>query len=663
MNARCSRRYRLSLLLLVTLLLCLPAAVSAQDDNETCLSCHSDNELTGLNRKGAEISMFVAPGSLDSSVHAGMSCIDCHTDLAGNADYPHAEELQPVDCGTCHSDVAELYATSAHATSNPNAPTCASCHSHHNILSDTNPEAPTSAGKLPYTCSSCHSKQTLTRDPDVRIADSFDRYMRGIHARGIQKGIGSAASCNDCHGMHSLKRASDPQSLVHKMNIPKTCAKCHNDIYIQYARGIHGKALAQGILDSPNCSDCHGEHEILEVDREGSPVNHANLADYVCGKCHTDPQMVEKYGLSNNQFTSYQDSYHGLAVRGGSLKAATCVSCHEAHAILPQANPASSIHPDNVTATCQQCHPKANAKFAQSYTHQAFIAGDNRIDDVVETIYVWLIVITIGAMLVHNLIIVGRYVVEKHRKMKGQPTVQRFTGAMIYQHMVVTIAFITLVLTGFALRYPDAWWVHILNFLHLNEGSRSVIHRIAAVLLMYIAVHHGLYLFLARKGRKELRAIWLSTQDLKHLVQNVRYHLGMTREKPRFGRFDYTEKAEYWALVWGTVVMALTGFILWFPTFFTGFLPAWIVKVAETIHLYEAWLATLAIVVFHFFFVIFHPEQYPMSYTWLTGRMTVKECEEHHPEWYECIASGEHREHVGAGPDPGRSGDRPAKQD
>ncbi len=630
-------RKALGLVVLASIL--LTPAVFAQDDNETCLSCHSDESLTGLDHAGKEVPMFATQASLDSSVHAGFTCVDCHTDLAGGSEYPHADSLAPVDCGTCHSDVAELYLSSAHFNAhNPRAATCASCHNHHNILSDSNPEAWTSAGKLPYTCSNCHSEQTLKDDPDIRLADSFDRYMRGIHARGIQKGIGSAASCNDCHGMHDLKKASDPGSLVHKMNIPKTCSKCHNDIYIQYARGIHGKALAAGILDSPNCSDCHGEHEILEINKEGSPVNHANLADYVCGKCHQDPQMVEKYGLSERQFTSYQDSYHGLAVRGGSLKAATCVSCHEAHAILPQSNIASSIHPDNVTTTCQQCHPQANAEFAQSYTHAVYAAGgENKLDNIVETVYIWLIVLTIGGMLLHNLIIVGRFVVEKQRKMKGQPTVQRFTGAMIYQHMVVTITFITLVLTGFALRYPDAWWVAMLNFLRIDEGVRGTLHRIAAVLLCYIALHHGLYLFLFRKGRTELKAIWFTMKDLKDMVQNVKYHLGMTKEKPRFGRFDYTEKAEYWALVWGTVVMALTGFVLWFPTFWTQFLPSWVVKVSETIHLYEAWLATLAIVVFHFFFVIFHPEQYPMSFTWLTGKMTVKECEEHHPEWYENL--------------------------
>ncbi len=184
----------------------------AQSDNETCLSCHGDNSLVGTDSRGAEASMFVTQQQLDSSVHTGMACVDCHTDLAAVSDFPHAEKLQRVACGTCHSDIADIYKTSAHgaAENNPNAATCASCHGKHKILSERNPESMIAARNLPNTCSSCHSKMVLKTDPDLRLADSYDRYMRGIHAEGIAKGVGSAATCNDCHGMHDLKKASDP---------------------------------------------------------------------------------------------------------------------------------------------------------------------------------------------------------------------------------------------------------------------------------------------------------------------------------------------------------------------------------------------------------------------------------------------------------------------
>ncbi len=612
--------------------------VFGQADNETCLGCHNDPEFKGTGKDGAEISMFVSPGMLDSSVHAGMSCIDCHTDLASTKDYPHAEKLQPVNCATCHDDVSAIYKGSAHGAAvatNPKAPTCASCHDTHKILSHSNPEATTSAMKLPYTCSNCHHALVLKGDPDVRIADSFDRYMRGIHAEGIRKGIGSAASCNDCHGMHDLKKASEQTSTVNKMNIPKTCSKCHNDIYIQYSKGVHGKALAAGILDSPNCTDCHGEHEILQISDPGSPVNSANLADYVCAKCHNDRRINEKYGLAKGQFTSYQDSYHGLAVKGGSVKAATCVSCHKAHEILPKANLASSINPQNLTETCMKCHPKANAEFAASYSHNVAVTAFSKLDNWVKTIYIIAIVLIIGGMLGHNLIIVSRFVIDKHRANKSEPTIERFSKGMVYQHLVVTIAFILLVVTGFALKYSDQWWVKVMNSIGIYEGVRGVIHRIAALLLVYISIHHALFLFFSKRGKVEFKAMLPNKQDLTDVISNIKYYMGKNPNRPQFDRYDYTEKAEYWALVWGTFIMALTGAILWFPTFFTAWLPAWTVKIAETVHLYEAWLATLAIAVFHFFFVIFHPDQYPMSLTWITGQMTVESCKHHHPRWYE----------------------------
>ena len=620
--------------------LLLAGSAWSQDDNATCLGCHGEAGLTGSDRHNLEISMTVLQASIDSSVHKGMNCIDCHTDLAATTDYPHKETASHVDCGTCHSDVNEIYVNSAHGTAskdNPNAPTCASCHGKHNILSAQNPVATTSSKNLPVTCSSCHSKLGLKLDPDIRIADSYDRYMRGIHAEGISKGIGSAATCNDCHGMHDLRKASDPKSLANKMNIPTTCAKCHNDIYIQYSRGIHGKALAAGILDAPNCTDCHGEHEILEISNPSSPVNASNISDFVCSKCHNDPRITEKYGLAKGKFSSYQDSYHGLAVKGGSVKAANCASCHMAHEILPANNVASSINRANLTGTCQKCHPQATEAFATSYSHSTAEAEFNRLDTWVRNIYILAIVLIIGGMIAHNLIIFWRYIVEKHRANKAQPTVERFTAGMVFQHMVLTIAFITLVVTGFALKYPDAWWVKILNVAGIYEDTRGVIHRIAAVFLMYISIHHAVFLLFTRRGKSELKAFMPVKNDVSNLKQNLMYFLGRSKERPRFDQYDYTEKGEYWALVWGTFVMALTGFILWFPTFFTGFLPAWIVKIAETVHLYEAWLATLAIAVFHIFFVMFHPEQYPMSLTWITGKMTVDSCKHHHPAWYERI--------------------------
>ncbi len=616
--------------------------------NSDCMDCHEDESLTGLDYHEAEISMFVNETVFGSSVHGEFDCVDCHEDLLDFDDYPHEEELNPVNCAGCHDEVAEIYAGSEHSlTENEKAPTCTSCHGTHQILPTDDANAMTSAANLPHTCASCHQELHLKVDPDLRMTDAYDRYMRGIHAEGIARGIEAAASCNDCHGMHDLRKAADPLSRVNKMRVPETCSKCHNEVYLKYSRGIHGKALAAGITDSPNCVDCHGEHQILDINDLNSPVNASNLSDYVCSRCHNDPQIVAKYGMSENQFSTYQDSYHGLAVKGGSVKAATCASCHEAHDILPSSNLASSIHPNNLTETCQKCHPQANDEFAASYTHKVVEAETNTVDTLVRNFYILMIIVVIGGMLLHNGIIIGRIILNKYRLSKSRKEISRFSKNMIFQHIVLFTTFTVLVITGFALKYQDQFWVGWLSALGLNEAIRSLVHRIAAVGITYISFHHLYFVFFTKRGREELKAVFPVKKDITDAADNMNYYLGRSNKHPKFDRYDYTEKMEYWALVWGTLIMGITGLVLWFPVIVTSFLPAWVVKIAETIHLYEAWLATLAIVVFHFFFVMFHPDRYPMSVTWMTGGISDEECREHHPLWHKRILEEEENNSVG----------------
>ncbi len=145
-------------------------------------------------------------------------------------------------------------------------------------------------------------------------------------------------------------------------------------------------------------------------------------------------------------------------------------------------------------------------------------------------------------------------------------------------------------------------------------------------------------------GRKEIIDLLPKVNDVTGFWANMKYYLGLSRQKPRFGRWDYTEKAEYLALIWGTAVMAITGFVLWFPEFFMTILPSWTFETSQIIHYYEAWLATLAIIVWHWFFVIFHPEKYPMSLAWMNGKITEEEMKHHHPlEYEELSKSTDHK--------------------
>jgi formate dehydrogenase gamma subunit len=195
------------------------------------------------------------------------------------------------------------------------------------------------------------------------------------------------------------------------------------------------------------------------------------------------------------------------------------------------------------------------------------------------------------------------------------------------QHLILLSSFIVLVVTGFALKYPDSWFA---AGLHMNETVRSIVHRIAGSLLIGVGLFHVVYLITHREGRRMIKDMLPELKDATDVVENMRHYLGSKADRPAFKRFSYGEKAEYWALVWGTIVMAMTGIALWFKVPVGNAMPRWILDIATAIHFYEAILATLAIVVWHFYSVIFDPDVYPMNFAWYDGRMSLEQYEEEH---------------------------------
>jgi cytochrome b subunit of formate dehydrogenase len=121
-------------------------------------------------------------------------------------------------------------------------------------------------------------------------------------------------------------------------------------------------------------------------------------------------------------------------------------------------------------------------------------------------------------------------------------------------------------------------------------------------------------------------------KDLKDFLQRIRFNLGKSKDTPRFGRFSYVEKAEYWALIWGNGVMIITGILLWFDNYFIQFLPKGVLDVSLIIHYYEAILASLAILIWHLYSTVFNPQVYPMNPSWLNGKMPKEMFEHEHPD-------------------------------
>jgi cytochrome b subunit of formate dehydrogenase len=215
------------------------------------------------------------------------------------------------------------------------------------------------------------------------------------------------------------------------------------------------------------------------------------------------------------------------------------------------------------------------------------------------------------------------------------------------QHVLTLSTFFALVITGFALKYK--WSIPFVQD-SVNVWLRGTTHRVAAILMVATCFYHMYYAIFTERGRSHLVRMMPRFQDARDVVAMLRYYAGLDSHRPKFGRFSYVEKAEYLALVWGSIVMAVTGFLLWFKDEALRHIPMWGLDVATIVHYYEAILATLAIIVWHLYYVIVNPDFAPMSFTWLDGKLSRHQMEhEHALELQEIEAS----ERSGEAPAPG----------
>jgi cytochrome b subunit of formate dehydrogenase len=696
-----SRKLMMLLCIPLFLLILVPPALSQAKD--TCMMCHKNASLS-MTKQGRKVSLFVDAAQIKASAHGNVPCAGCHPGfnpmkrphaevikpvkcqtchaVKGYAQSVHGKPLDqtgrnsaPVAsckrchgthgtrslkgakgtgnglnvadfCGQCHKEVAQKFQMSAHGMAYGKAgsktPGCLECHgSSHTIGSTKSKESPLYKTNEPKFCLKCHLD-----DPEVQKKVGFAipfmaGYNQSVHGIALASGNMKAAACSDCHGAHEMKLATDPSSRVSKWNVADTCARCHAKIAETYNASIHGIAVRKGISDSPTCTDCHGQHHIFSIKDSRSPVAQRNLSEQICATCHNSVQLNQKYGIAPGRFASFADSYHGLASRAGSVEVANCASCHGVHNIKPSSDPTSTVNPANLAVTCGNCHPGANANFAKGAVHVLDLR-DSRSGILywIRTIYIFLIIIVVGGMVLHNLLDFIKKTRHRLAIRQGKINAAHHSSAQYVrmtlneriQHAMMFSSFIVLAITGFMLRYPDSWWV--LPLRQLSTGffeMRSALHRIAAVVMVAISIYHIFYMLFTKRGRRFTMDMLPRFKDIGDVFTNVLYLTGLSKKKPLFERFGYIEKAEYWALVWGVIVMAVTGFIMWFDNYFMGQLTKLGWDISRTIHFYEACLATLAILAWHFYFVLFNPDIYPMSSAWLTGKISEEEMADEHP--------------------------------
>jgi len=216
------------------------------------------------------------------------------------------------------------------------------------------------------------------------------------------------------------------------------------------------------------------------------------------------------------------------------------------------------------------------------------------------------------------------------------------------QHLNLAINFTILVITGFALSFPKAFWVSPITDVPAGMTIRGFLHRLCGVATVFLGGYHILYCAFTERGRGIIKDMIPGLKDAQDLWETLKNNLFINRpaKKLKMPRFNFREKLEYLGLIWGTLVMTVTGFILWFEVEWLKYFPKWTYDVARTIHFYEAILATLTIIVWHFYSVIFNPDVYPMSWAWITGNLTEHEMEEEHGLELEKIKAEEKRKLV-----------------
>lgn len=294
----------------------LPEQKSIAD--ETCLSCHATPGLVLKLENGENLNLSIDADVYYLSIHGklGYACVQCHTTV-GN--YPHP----PFSAQDARDASLQLY----------------------------------------RACRFCHSGQ-------------YELVQDSAHAQALQAGNRNAAICTDCHTSHAVRRLNDPATKEllpdARLWIPQTCAKCHNAIYQKYLTSVHGSALIdEGNTDVPTCIDCHGVHNIEDPRTAAFRLR----SPEICAKCHTDPEIMNKYGISTDVLDTYVADFHGTTVTlfeketpDAQVNKPVCYDCHGVHDIVRPDDPVNGLMvKENLLARCRECHTQAPENFPSAW--------------------------------------------------------------------------------------------------------------------------------------------------------------------------------------------------------------------------------------------------------------------------------------------------------
>jgi cytochrome b subunit of formate dehydrogenase/nitrate/TMAO reductase-like tetraheme cytochrome c subunit len=630
---------------------------SPKDAVEFCGRCHTDAEYMQRFQPDAKTDQVAR---FWNSVHGrhlqnvggpdAATCISCHPPHqmrpAGDPRSAlHSSQLVET-CGECHKDERKGMRRGVHHAAGEKDEfgrglplDCLECHGQdaHGMLPVRDAASPMSLDNQVAICGKCHEKYLAS-------------YEVSVHGHGLRaSGLTVTAVCSDCHRAHDILYVADRQSSLHSANVAATCGKCHAFIQERLAHSVHGQGTGAGgvserpspggkTLRHPSCVDCHQGHDLPHPN---SPAFRRQIPNR-CGNCHADYAL--RYGMS----------VHGQLTELGYEPASKCSDCHGDHDILASSNPASRISPERRLETCQRCHSYATLSFARFDPHANF--KDERNYPRLYAIYAWtetVIYLLVGLFALHAFLWFVRSLIDALRLGRPKRLSAEQAGVVAFAPIhrivygVILLCFMALMFTGLPLKYSSQPWAQRLAVLLGGFESTSVWHHFFATLILAVAVAHVVWVaklvWRARRQGTNWKQVILGPDSPVPTERDARDALGMLRwfvalgRKPRFERWTYWEKFDYWAVCLAMLLIGGSGLLLWFPTLATRILPGEVLNVAQVLHSETAMMVAGCLFLMHFFNTHLRPEKFPMDLSVVTGVVSEEHLRRARPEYLERL--------------------------
>jgi hypothetical protein len=399
----------------------------------SCVACHGEFDVSDDGHaKPPKVNCVKCHGAVEAqmsiSVHGAGNvdapkCVDCHGthDVVRKGANHNRNQRIAAQCGACHDKELGIYTNSWHGKApNDKVATCSDCHGAHDVLRPADPQSTVFRLNQAQACAKCHTDEERGFNP--AMVSAVKDYFGSIHGLAVTKaGLMVSATCIDCHGSHDVTHGRDGgKNRISRAKIPETCGKCHAGVVKVYLESVHGKPFLDGNLDVPVCTDCHRSHQIRSHFDSGAATYTTHVAA-TCLKCHSQANVVNKYGIPEARVPTYLESYHGAASKLGDTRVANCASCHESHDIRASADPKSSTNPANMSKTCGKCHSvQDRAKPLITGKIHATLAEDRHwVPGIIEKLYTLLIVATMGFFLTYIIMDIIRNVRLRRSGKKG----------------------------------------------------------------------------------------------------------------------------------------------------------------------------------------------------------------------------------------------------